>query len=88
MSKTYENGSDVWNASANSVAPDAVPLAPIVRLLLKPEAAAAALGISPRLLWSLTKSGEIPAIHLGKAVRYSPKSLAAWIEKASYVDKK
>ena len=50
------------------------------RLLLKPDEAAAALGISPRLLWTLTKDGKIPCLRLGRAVRYDPRDLRAWIE--------
>jgi excisionase family DNA binding protein len=57
-------------------------LAPIARLLLTPKQAAAALGISPRLLWSLTKSGEVPVIRLRRAVRYSPAALQQWIARA------
>lgn len=59
-----------------------VPLAPIARLLLTPVEAAAALRISPRLLWTKTKSGEIPCIRIGKAVRYSPAALQKFIERA------
>jgi excisionase family DNA binding protein len=69
--------------------PDTVPdlatpiiLAPIARLLLTPKEAAAALGISPRLLWSFTKKGEFPAIRIGRAVRYSPTALQHWIDQA------
>jgi excisionase family DNA binding protein len=58
-------------------------LCPIERLLLTPREAAAALRISERLLWSKTKLGEIPCIRIGKAVRYSPAALQAWIERAS-----
>ena len=50
------------------------------RLLLKPDEAAAALGISPRLLWTLTKDGKIPCLRLGRAVRYDPRDLRVWIE--------
>ena len=60
-----------------------IPLAPITRLLLTPAEAAAALRISPRLLWSKTKIGEIPCIRIGKAVRYAPSHLQAWIDGAS-----
>jgi excisionase family DNA binding protein len=55
-------------------------LAPIARLLLTPSEAAAALRISPRLLWSKTKAGEIPCIRIGKAVRYAPSALQEWID--------
>lgn len=63
--------------------PAPIPLAPIVRLLWTPKKAAAALGISPRLLWSRTKIGEIPCLRIGKAVRYSPKALQRFIDQAS-----
>jgi hypothetical protein len=64
---------------------DPIPLAPIVRLLLTPKEAAAALGISPRLLWARTKIGEIPCLRIGKAVRYSPKALQFFIDQSSTV---
>jgi excisionase family DNA binding protein len=60
-----------------------VVLAPITRLLLTPSEAAVALRISPRLLWSKTKLGEIPCVRIGKAVRYSTASLQKWIERAT-----
>lgn len=60
-----------------------IALAPIMRLLWTPKEAAAALGISPRLLWSKTKIGEIPCLRIGKAVRYSPAALQKWIDRAS-----
>jgi predicted DNA-binding transcriptional regulator AlpA len=56
-----------------------IQFAPVPRLLLKPREAAAALGISPRLLWSLTKSGELPCIRISRCVRYNPAALAEWI---------
>lgn len=60
-----------------------IRIAPVVRLLWTPKEAAVALRISPRLLWSLTRDGTIPAIRLRRAVRYSPRSLQSWIDKAS-----
>lgn len=48
-------------------------------LLLKPQEAAKALAISPRKLWSLTASGEIPHVKIGRLVRYRPESLATWL---------
>ena len=68
---------------ASLPASEPIPLAPIVRLLWTPKEAAAALGISPRLLWSRTKIGEIPCLRIGKAVRYSPAALQEWIGRAS-----
>jgi excisionase family DNA binding protein len=45
------------------------------RLLLTPREAAATLAISERHLWGLTKAGTIPAIRLGRAVRYRREAL-------------
>lgn len=49
-------------------------------LLLTPRQAADALAISPRKLWGMTASGEIPCIRCGRSVRYSVDDLRAWIE--------
>jgi len=48
-------------------------------LLLKPPEAAAMLAISPRKLWELTDSGEIPCIRIGRAGRYSLEDLRKWV---------
>ena len=50
-------------------------------LLLKSVDAARTLSISPRLLWALTDRGEIRCIRIGRAVRYDPRDLEAWIGK-------
>jgi hypothetical protein len=76
------NADPVLDTSASSTAA-AIPLAPIARLLLTPNEAAAALRISPRLLWSRTKIGEIPCVRIGKAVRYAPNALQRFIDQAS-----
>ena len=47
----------------------------IPRILLKPDEAAAAMGLSPRALWKLTRDGAVPCVKLGKLVRYSPDAL-------------
>lgn len=51
------------------------------RLLLPPNDAAQTLSISPRTLWGLTQAGEIPCIRIGRAVRYDPADLRAWIDR-------
>lgn len=56
-----------------------VTTAATVLLLTSPEAAKA-LAVSPRTLWSLTQSGAIPCVRIGRAVRYSPDDLRAWVE--------
>ena len=48
-------------------------------LLLDARDAAKALAISPRTLWSLTNSGEIPCVRIRRSVRYDPADLRAWI---------
>ncbi len=48
--------------------------------LLTPQQAADALAISARTLWSLTERGEVPAVRIGRAVRYAPADLAAYVE--------
>ena len=57
--------------------PDDSPMA------LRPRDAARALGISPRLLWQLTKEGRIPHIVLGdgkrRTVRYPVPVIQAWL---------
>jgi len=52
-------------------------------LLLDRPKAAALLSISPRLLWSLTNSGEIPHIKLGRRVLYPLARLEEWIASRS-----
>lgn len=47
-------------------------------ILLNPEQAAVALAISPRMLWQMTKKGEIPCVRLGRSVRYSVTELRRW----------
>lgn len=47
--------------------------------LLTARAAAACLAIAERTLWSLANRGEIPAVRIGRAVRYDPADLAAFV---------
>ena len=49
-------------------------------LLLTPQEAAEALAISPRKLWGMTASDEIPHIRLGRCVRYPVDDLQRWID--------
>jgi len=74
--------STVDPATTSSTPADLIPLSPIPRLLLSPVEAAAALRISPRLLWSKTKAREIPAIKIGRLTRYSPSALQGFIDRA------
>lgn len=53
------------------------------RLLLTSKEAAKALSVCERTLYGLTKTGELPAIRIGRAVRYSVQDLKDFIEKKS-----
>ena len=70
------------DAPADSPVVDPIILAPVERLLLTPSECAAALRISPRLLWARTKIGEIPCIRIGKCVRYDPRALLKFLDTA------
>ena len=54
---------------------------PPVKLLLTPRQAAAALQLSERTLWELTRCGEIKRLKINSSVRYDVKDLEAFIEK-------
>jgi len=49
-------------------------------LLLTATQTAESLAISPRKLWGMTASGEIPCIRLGRCVRYAVDDLHRWID--------
>lgn len=48
-------------------------------LALRPVDAAKALGISARLLWTLTANGQIPCVRLNSCVVYPIETLQAWL---------
>jgi excisionase family DNA binding protein len=48
--------------------------------LLRPREAAQWLKISERTLWSLTQRGELPAVRIGRSVRYDLTDLVAFVE--------
>lgn len=58
---------------------------PASPLALRPREAAKALGISPRLLWQLTKDGHVPCVRVGngkrQAVLYPLADLQAWLSR-------
>ena len=47
--------------------------------LLTARQAAAQLAISTRKLWEMSNKGDIPLIRIGRAVRYAPDDIAAYI---------
>jgi len=69
------DGKLIVNTTANG--PDSSNTTP--RLALRPKEAARALGISERLLWSLTNRGEVPHLRMGRAVVYPIAALEAWL---------
>lgn len=51
-------------------------------MLLTGGQAAKLLSISTRTLWAMTvPRGDLPAVRIGRSVRYSSSDLAAWIER-------
>lgn len=52
-------------------------------LLVTARQAAKMLSLSERTLWSLSQKGLIPAMKIGKAVRYSVKVLETWVANQS-----
>jgi excisionase family DNA binding protein len=52
-----------------------------IRRLIGTKEVAEYLGISTRHLWTITNSGQIPSIRMGKSVRYDPVDIDAYIER-------
>jgi len=48
-------------------------------LLVDAREAARLLAVSARTLWTLTDSGALPCVRIGRLVRYRPTDLAAWV---------
>ena len=53
---------------------------PGIRKLMTPAEVAAALSISKSAAYQLLQRGDIPSVHIGKAVRVRPEDLEAFIE--------
>ena len=69
-------------APADSSAPGSAPAVPSTALALRPRDAAKALGISERMLWSLTAPrGTIPAVRIGTCVLYPVTGLRTWLDR-------
>lgn len=49
-------------------------------LLLTAREAAHMLRVSERKFWSLTASGDIPCVRIGRSVRYVVDDLRSWVE--------
>ncbi|NUQ44737.1 MAG: helix-turn-helix domain-containing protein [Phycisphaerae bacterium] len=59
--------------------PPATPAGGPVTLALNAPDAAAALGISTRLLWSMTNQNRIPHVRIGRRVIYPTAELQKWL---------
>ena len=69
-------------ATDRTTAPGSAPAVPPTALSLRPREAAKALGISERMLWSLTAPrGTIPAVRIGTCVLYPVSGLQAWLDR-------
>ncbi len=69
-------------ATDRTTAPGSAPAVPPTALALRPREAAKALGISERMLWSLTAPrGTIPAVRIGTCVLYPVTGLQAWLDR-------
>ena len=69
-------------ATDRTTAPGSAPSVPSTALALRPREAAKALGISERMLWSLTAPrGAIPAVRIGTCVLYPVTGLQAWLDR-------
>ena len=54
--------------------------APTQRLLLRIPEVAKALGLGRTKIYELIDAGELPVIHVGRAVRVSVTALQKWVE--------
>ena len=71
--------------SAPGSAPAVASTAPHSALALRPREAAKALGISERMLWSLTAPrGTVPAVRIGTCVLYPVSGLQAWLDRQAH----
>lgn len=53
------------------------------RVAYTPREAAGMLGISERMLWSMSKRGEIRSVKVGRLVRYYRPDLVAFMERSN-----
>ena len=68
-------------ATDRTNASGAAPAIPPTALALRPREAAKALGISERMLWSLTAPrGTIQSVRVGSCVLYPVTGLQAWLD--------
>jgi excisionase family DNA binding protein len=63
-----------------TVTNEATPMSAAEPLLVRPPEAARMLNLGERKLWEMTNRKRVPHVRIGKAVRYSPEDLRAWIQ--------
>ena len=69
-------------AADRTTIPGSAPAIPPTALALRPREAAKALGISERMLWSLTAPrGTIQSVRVGSCVLYPVTGLQAWLDR-------
>jgi hypothetical protein len=69
-------------ATDRTTAPGSAPAIPPTALAFRPREAAKALGISERMLWSLTAPrGAIQSVRVGSCVLYPVAGLQAWLDR-------
>ena len=54
--------------------------------LVNSREAARLLAVSPRTLWAMQKSGELPVVRIRRSIRFGVKDLEAWIEARKGLD--
>jgi len=54
---------------------------PIEPILIDANAAARALGICSKTVWSLTNRGDLPCVRIGQRVLYDPHDLRSWVDR-------
>lgn len=62
---------------------DPVPLSQ--RLLLRPEEVAGILGLGRSTIYELLRTGELSAVHIGRATRIPARDLHQWIDQHNSV---
>lgn len=55
--------------------------AAVPQLALRPKDAARSLGVGARMLWTMTASGQIPHVRLGRRILYPLRELQDWLTK-------
>lgn len=73
-------------AVVQELRPVADPLKVDGKLALRPKDAAVAIGISERMLFELTKNGQVPHRRIGRAVVYPVDLLREWMNRTDQGD--